>query len=224
MNQHSLKVIILDFDGTMVDSNHIKDNAFDKIFSDWPTHKKTMMKWHLSSNTIDRREKFCYFVEEVLDMSGNEKLINKLTDRFSILTKKLIIQCPFVEGVKDFLDYFHNKAVLFLVSATPQDELIEITLARGLHKYFKQILGAPINKTETLYKIMIDEKVSANQMLYIGDSPEDQHAAIAVGAHYIARTSDRTLLNMSDIAFDDMNEILRYIKKNKFYNLEINNF
>ena len=32
----SLKVIALDLDGTLLDSNHIKDNAFDEIFSEWP--------------------------------------------------------------------------------------------------------------------------------------------------------------------------------------------
>ena len=218
MNQHSLRVIILDFDGTIVESNHIKDNAFDKIFSDWPTYKKTMMKWHLASNTIDRREKFRYFVEEVLNMPENDKLINKLTDRFSILTKKLIIESPLVEGVLEFLDYFHHKTSLFVVSATPQKELYEITLAKGLYKFFKHVYGAPINKTETIKNIQSVENVEINEMLYIGDSPEDQQTAIDVGIHFVARRSDRTLHDMTDLIFEDMNSILYHLKLGNIHN------
>ena len=215
MKHPSLKVIALDFDGTLVESNHIKDQAFRVIFGDWPEHKETMIRWHLSHNTIDRKEKFHYFVEKILNMPENNKLINKLTNRFSKLTKKLIIECPLVEGAMEFLEYFHGRIPLFLVSATPQRELNEIILARELQKYFIKIYGAPINKTETLEKIMETEKVSADQMIYIGDSPEDQKAAKDIGIHFAGRMSDRTLSNKTILIYNDMKSIL--------YNLKIDN-
>ena len=218
LNHSSLKVIVLDFDGTLVDSNHIKDQAFNTIFSDWPEHKEAMMEWHLARNTIERREKFRYFVEKVLDMPGNDKLISNLTDRFSKLTKKLIIESPLVEGVLEFLDYFHHKTSLFVVSATPQKELYEITLAKGLYKFFKHVYGAPINKTETIKNIQSVENVEINEMLYIGDSPEDQQTAIDVGIHFVARRSDRTLHDMTDLIFEDMNSILYHLKLGNIHN------
>ena len=214
MNQHSLRVIILDFDGTIVESNHIKDNAFDKIFSDWPTYKKTMMKWHLASNTIDRREKFRYFVEEVLNMPENDKLINKLTDRFSILTKKLIIDCTIVEGAKECLEYIQKRVMVYLISATPQFELNEIIEERGLGLYFIEVYGAPINKLKILKKIMMVEKASADKILFIGDSPEDQLAAESLAIHFIGRQSDRELNGVTYSVYTDFIKIKDHLDQN----------
>ena len=218
MNHSSLKVIALDFDGTLIESNHIKNEAFKIVLSKWPDHQEVMMRWHLAHSSIDRREKFRYFVEEVLGLSGNNDLIEKITEKFSKLTLKAIIECPLVEGAMEFLGYFHGKTPLYLVSATPQKELNEITAARGMHKYFLQAFGAPINKTEVLKKIMISEKVSSDEMIYIGDSPEDWQAAIKVGIHFAARRSDHTFHNLTDFVFEDMKSILYHLK-----NVNINN-
>ena len=58
MKKTRLKVIALDFDGTLVESNNIKDRAFETIFCEWPEHKETMMRWHLTHDSIERGEKF----------------------------------------------------------------------------------------------------------------------------------------------------------------------
>ena len=63
MKKTRLKVIALDFDGTLVESNNIKDRAFETIFSEWPEHTKSMMRWHLTHDSIGREEKYCgYFI------------------------------------------------------------------------------------------------------------------------------------------------------------------
>ena len=71
-----------------------------------------------------------------------------------------------------------------------------------LSTYFQKIYGSPINKVEVLKKIMTFEKVSKNEMLYIGDSPEDQNAALMLGIHFIGRKSDRQLDEFGDICLD----------------------
>ena len=202
MSKSLLKVIALDFDGTLVESNHIKDNAFKTIFSAWPDHLDTMMEWHLSHNTIDRREKFRYFVEEILKQVGEKILINELTDKFSILTREAIIECPLVNGVQEFLDDCIGKVPLFMVSASPQDELEIILKERQLEGYFQGTYGAPIDKYKVLKKIMTSKNVSKNEILYIGDSPEDQKAALMLGIQFISRKSDRQLNDFGDICLD----------------------
>ena len=87
MNKSTIKVIALDFDGTIVESNHIKDHAFNTIFSDWPDYQEAMMEWHLAHNAIDRREKFRYFVKDVLGLPDQDDLIAELTNKFSILSQ-----------------------------------------------------------------------------------------------------------------------------------------
>ena len=193
LKRTDIKIIALDFDGTLVESNHIKDLAFETIFSDWPEHKNAILDWHLARNSLDRREKIRYFIEDILEQPGNIELIDELTARFSELTLKAIVECPMMEGAQEFLDDCAGKVPLFLVSATPQSELVKILKKRQLKAYFQEAHGAPINKVQVLYKIMVDEKAFPDETLYIADSPEDEQAAASLGIHFIGRESNRDL-------------------------------
>ena len=207
----------MDFDGTLVESNNIKDRAFETIFCKWPEHTETMMRWHLRHDSIERGEKFRYFVEEVLPLPGQNDLIEKLSSRFGKLTKTAIIECPFVMGAEVFLEYVRNRVSVYLVSATPQQDLNQIIKARGLGGYFKDVYGAPISKIETLKQIMLLENVSVDEILFIGDSAEDQQAAKFLGIRFIGRQSDRKLDVMDENIFNDFIEIKLYINKNYAY-------
>ena len=217
MKKTRLKVIALDFDGTLVESNQIKDRAFETIFREWPEHTKSMMQWHLTHDSIERGEKFRYFVQEVLALPGQNDLIEKLSSRFGQLTKEAIIECPYVKGAHKFLEYIRNRVSVYLVSATPQLDLDHIIKARGLGGYFKDVYGAPISKIETLKQIMLSENVSVDEILFIGDSAEDQQAAKILGIRFIGRQSDRKLDVIDKNIFNDFIEIKLYVKKNYAY-------
>ena len=214
MKKSTIKVIAIDFDGTIVESNHIKDHAFNTIFSDWPEYQEAMMEWHLAHNAIDRREKFRYFVKDVLGLSDQDDLIAELTNKFSILTTKSIIDCPLVQGVKVFLENIHCQASVYLLSATPQLYLNHIIEVRGLGKYFKESFGAPIDKVDILKIIMASENISASEILFIGDCPEDQQAASKVEIVFIGRKSERPLDESISPVFTDFNMINNYLFKN----------
>jgi len=203
----------LDFDGTLVESNQIKDRAFETIFNKWPNHKQEMMSWHYSNDFIDRREKFKYFVEKVLKLNDRDDLIEQLSKKFQELTRSTIIECPYVEGVENFLDYISHRYTVYLVSATPQLELEYIIRAKNLKVYFKNIYGAPINKLKILRNIISKEKLSSNEILYIGDSPKDQQCAKDLDIIFFGRQSNRVLQESSHYIFKDFNEIYSHLKK-----------
>ena len=216
MKKTRLKVIALDFDGTLVESNNIKDRAFETIFCEWPEHTETMMRWHLTHDSIERGEKFRYFVEEVLALPGQNDLIEKLSSRFGQLTKEAIIECPYVKGAYEFLEYIRNRVSVYLVSATPQLDLDQIIKARGLGGYFKDVYGAPISKIETLKQIMLSENVSVDEILFIGDSAEDQQAAKFLGIRFIGRQSNRCLDSSNNNIYSDFLLIKKYMNVSNF--------
>ena len=41
MSKSFLKLLAIDLDGTLIQSNKIKDKAFETILKNWPEHKKT---------------------------------------------------------------------------------------------------------------------------------------------------------------------------------------
>ena len=208
-----LKVLALDFDGTLVESNKIKDKAFYSIFGEWPEHRDAMMQWHLADNTMVRQDKFRYFVEVILGQQGDDELIEKLTKRFSELSYKAIVYCPMVDGAQQFLDTYVSKVQLFLVSATPHNELCKILKARLLTRYFNEIQGAPTNKVEALEKIISVKKISPDEMLYIGDSPEDQQAAKTLGCHFVGRKSCRKLNVLTNPVYADFVKIKEHLDR-----------
>jgi len=217
LKRTTIKVIAIDFDGTLVESNHIKDQAFKTIFSEWSEHQRSMMDWHLSRNDVDRQEKFRYFVEEVLGQSGNEVLIKKLIERFSVLTREAIVDCPMVGSSQSFLDDCFGKVPMFLVSATPQNELESILEERCMDGFFKEVYGAPIRKAQILKKILKDENRTSEEMLYIGDTTEDQQSAKSLGIHFIGRKSDRNLNSIANLVYLDFVKIREHF--NQYFTL-----
>lgn len=207
-----LSLIILDFDGVIVESNHIKDRAFVKIFREYPDYYKEIMFYHYGNNAIDRYEKFKYFVENILNLTNREDLINKFVKRFNNFTQQAIIDCPYVTGALEFLDSVYKKYPLYLVSATPNTQLIEIIKARKLDKYFKQVYGAPQKKSVTINKIISIENILPDETLFIGDSLEDLKTANFLNIQFIGRKSDRPLDTSNYPVFKNMKIILRYIK------------
>jgi phosphoglycolate phosphatase-like HAD superfamily hydrolase len=92
--------------------------------------------------------------------------------------------------------------------------LDQIVKARGLDEYFKKVYGAPIKKTEILKKIMLSEKASVNEVLFIGDSPEDQQSAKDLGIRFIGRQSDRDLNDSTHLVFTDFFQIKTHLNLN----------
>ena len=207
-----LKIVALDFDGTLVESNNIKDKVFDTIFSEWPDHRDHMMRWHLENNAIDREGKFRHFVENVLGQINRSELVDELVKRFSLQTMKNVSECEYVSGAVEFLELFYRHYPVYLLSATPQKDLDKILKLRRLEHYFVQVYGAPIKKASVLKDIAVNNMVCPNQIVYIGDSPEDKIAAEEAGTQFIGRRSDRNLATTGIPLFSDMNGVKEYVE------------
>jgi phosphoglycolate phosphatase-like HAD superfamily hydrolase len=207
-----IKVIILDFDGVIVESNNIKHQAFSEIFGEYPQHYDEMMSYHLSNNHVNRYDKFRHIISKILNEKPDENRINEMARKFSNITREKIINCPFVNGAKEFLDeFFLKKFSLYIASATPIDELKIILEKKKLDKYFKGIYGAPVPKKTMFSEIIKKEQVNPDQVIFIGDSPEDYQVAKETGIHFIGKIGDYNFKDLNITSFDDMIEIKKYL-------------
>src|SRR3972149_6572095 len=109
-------------------------------------------------------------MEKILKQSYDKKLAEDWATRFSKLTRDRIIQCPYVAGALEFIQYFSGRYPLYVASATPIDELNIILQKREIQHYFNRCYGAPASKKTMLEYITNDEKVIPGDILYIGDS------------------------------------------------------
>ena len=96
---------------------------------------------------------------------------------FSDLVKNEVMNCPYIEGAKDLLEYAGSKYMTFLASITPQKELEEIIDYRDMRKYFKNIYGGTCTKDIIINKILEDNDFKKEEVLLVGDQLQDYEAA-----------------------------------------------
>jgi len=181
-----IKVIIFDFDGVIVDSNHIKGKAFQELFSDYNKEFiKKILVYHKRNKGISRYKKFVHYYK-LLGLDINDKEIKRLDKVFSKLVYKKVVKAKYTPGVIQFLRSVYKIVPLYVVSATPESEIRKIVKIRGLNKFFRRVYGAPSEKADIINKIIKNNKVSSREVLYIGDSRNDYEVAIKTGVKFFA--------------------------------------
>ncbi|NIA22412.1 MAG: HAD-IA family hydrolase [Anaerolineaceae bacterium] len=208
-----IRVIVLDFDGLIVESEEIKDRAFVEAFPDHPEHREAIMAYHLQNKHLVRYEKFEHIATAMLGLPYGDEDRERIAARFSRYTRRRIAECPEVPGAREFLDHFQGKVPMYLVSATPQSELEPIIEDRGLAACFKRIFGAPRRKPDVLREVMTAESVAAEEMVMIGDSLADLHAAREVGALFVGRNRVDDFSACDCPHYDDLVGIRQYVAK-----------
>ena len=188
-NSRGLQLIILDFDGVIIESNNIKDTAFRKIFSRFPEHSKDFWQFHISHVSMSRYEKFDYVLEN-LGLVGDIVFKEQLLQEFSEHTLELMRSVLFVKGAKEFLTAINGKLPLYLASITPISDLEIILDHLQIRSFFTGMYGCPPwTKRDALRDILQIENQSPDTTVLIGDSYGDQRAANETGVHFIGRNS-----------------------------------
>ena len=185
-----LKLIILDFDGVIVESADIKTEAFRKLFSNHPEHVDEIVEYHKKNAGVNRYEKFEYIYKNILDRPLDKEKKAQLGSRFSALVVDEIKSCPLVPGALEFLEKYSKRVKLFIASSTPEEELRSLVKARNLEGYFRGIYGAPSKKSEITSRIMKEEGVKGKEVLFVGDSTADFAEATKAGVRFIGRVAN----------------------------------
>lgn len=181
------QAIILDFDNVILESVDIKTEAFAELFADYPQQLEKIIRFHLNNKGVSRFDKFRYIYQHILKEPLTEERFQQLCDDFSRIVYEQVLKCPFVPGTKEFLKRYHLGYDLYIVSATPQEEIQSIVSALDIASYFKGVFGSPTKKGEHIRQIIAEHGYNPKNVLVIGDSNSDYEAACAVGCDFIGR-------------------------------------
>jgi HAD superfamily hydrolase (TIGR01549 family) len=184
------RAVILDFDGVILESCNIKTVAFGRLFQDFPEHVDKLLNYHIDNMGISRYKKFEYFYKNLLNMPIDDEKLEELGKRFSDLVMDEIKECQIVPGALEFLKNHSKKMKLYVASGTPEPELRAIVKQRGLETFFKGVFGTPSTKSEIISKILEDENLKKDEVVFIGDSTTDYKEAMKIPVPFIYRTSE----------------------------------
>lgn len=211
-----LKAIIFDFDGVIVESMDVKAQGFLYVFRQFPEIKDKILELHMTRGGMSRWEKFKIIYEQYLGIKLGPEKMNALADEFADYVFKRVVEAPYVKGALEFLTNNKDKYPFFIVSGTPQDEIINIIQQRGLEDYFKRVYGAPPKKAELIRKILKEYGYKPDEVVFVGDSLDDYEGAKESGIHFIGRElkNKNNFIGLADVktVIKDLNDLNIYVK------------
>ena len=194
------EAFFFDFDGVLADSVEVKTRAFAKLFECYgPAVEAKVVEHHRKNGGMARVDKFYHYYREFLGKPLDEAELQRLCDDFSRLVVDEVVSAPEIPGAENFLKKWHNIIKCFVVSATPDEEIMKITAQKGLRDYFHEVLGASRSKQENLEFLLRKYDLRAEECLFFGDAESDYRAAMACNVNFIGIVSgtDAPLLQVA---------------------------
>jgi len=182
--------VAFDFDGTLVDSNPIKETGFVAVA------KLRGIDAHLVENVLRRlpggnRYQISAALAEALTASSTaaEKLAQDLADDYTRHCLTEVGSCLEVPGAKQTLTDLHAARLpMYVNSGTPQAALRPILKRRRIDEYFAGVLGGPQSKLDNLRAIALQTQLDPGEIMMVGDSDDDANAAAAFGCRFVGVT------------------------------------
>ncbi|MBU1179232.1 HAD-IA family hydrolase [Patescibacteria group bacterium] len=187
-----IKVWVFDFDGTLVDSNDIKYNAFFKLF---PENKKTKKVIKKVLSEIGKKSRFEILRQIFLELKNPANKINGLVreyaEKYNQMVQKEIL-LAYDAKTTEIIKNLSDSCVLYINSATPEESLLQTVKNLGIARFFRGIYGQPGTKKENLKKIISQEKVKSKEVVVVGDGEDDHDSAKSLGCLFIKVTEPLT--------------------------------
>ena len=200
----TIKIIVFDFDGTLVDSNRLKHDAFFEVFPADEHHARTVQR---VLSEMNEQSRFVIF-EVTLQRLGLKKgaglgrKVKELADRYNEIVISGAKNCPEMPAAETVLKSLSGRYHLYLSSMTPDKELKEIVRFRNWSGYFEDIYGYPHQKSATIQQIMERENARSGQVVVVGDGNSDRQSADANACCFVQVTPDFNLKDLDSIIKD----------------------
>lgn len=176
-------VLVLDFDGVVVESVELKDRAFGELFREsHPDRVDDIVRFQSEIPGRSRYERFP-LIHEFLGIPYPEGEEARLDHRLNALLFEAVSTCPFVPGARELLVRRSADVPVYVASATPEDEVRALIEARGLAPFVRAAYGAPTPKVEIL------RSIDGESVLFVGDSATDHRAAEEAGVRFVGRVA-----------------------------------
>lgn len=187
-------VVFWDFDGVIKDSVEAKTTGFVQLFLPYGQEISERVRRHHEANGgVSRYEKIPLYLEWAGEQVTPES-ISEFCRRFSERVLQAVIDSPWVPGAREYLQVNCDRQYFVLLTATPQDEILQILHALEIASCFREIHGAPKPKTAAIHEVLQRLGREPSEALVVGDAETDWRAAEENRVTFLLR---RTSLNRS---------------------------
>jgi phosphoglycolate phosphatase-like HAD superfamily hydrolase len=180
----SYQSIVFDCDGVVLNSNHVKTDAFRSVgISFGQKAVDALVRYHVLNGGISRYKKLEYFLNEIVDKKDVRSL-HDLLESFGKTVELGLLNCEVAPSLSK-LRALTPGATWMIVSGGDQSELRTIFQRRELSVMFDGgIYGSPEPKDVILSRLKRN-KLLQLPGLYLGDSIYDYEVATGASLDFI---------------------------------------
>lgn len=182
-----LRVIVLDFDGVVVDSNRLKYEAFLDLF---PLAAQPIAERVLAHHREESRFEIVRRFLVALGEAPVQEVVARLAQAYDARVQRNIVAQGVSIEVRKTLEWLAGRCSLYLNSGTPEASLRTTARALDVEKFFRELRGTPCTKEENLRHYMLIEHATAADVLVVGDGEADYQAAQAIGLPFVGVTNE----------------------------------
>lgn len=185
-----IRCVVFDFDGTLVDSNHIKRSTAYAVVSVVANGSAILDRVYEENCGGDRHWIFGRFAE-LADLAsvppqGRARWGAEMAAEYTRRCETAVSQCAEIPDAWSVVNTLAQGGLIVSInSATPTSTLREIVASRGWTPVFSEILGAPVSKAGNLKVIAKAACALPSEVVMVGDKSVDQAGAEEFGCHFI---------------------------------------
>ncbi|MDD7987178.1 HAD hydrolase-like protein [Lentisphaera marina] len=208
-----IKNIIFDWDGVILDSNSVKDRAFEYVLRHYDAGKVAeLVAYHQANGGISRFIKFRMFFEEMLGETISSEQVEDLSQQFSAYALRELVdpKLQIHESIKWVKENYKNYN-FHVASGSEESELKRVAEAQQLSSYFQSFHGSPTAKPILVEDILSSNDYLASETILIGDSINDYRAAEANSVAFCAYNRS-TLKGIGLIYLNKFSDLTKILK------------
>ena len=184
------RLVILDCDGVIFDSNHFKSDAFAKALADYPEDAvQELVEYHKAHGGISRFVKFRRFfqtlpTQKTLTVETLNTLVSGACQRFGQICRQAYEDSQPIGEAIEFAKMFGPDRIA-VVSGGAQDELRDVFELHGIDDLFRCVLGSPTKKVEHITDLLEGLQLRPDEVVFIGDGFGDYDACQHTGVPFV---------------------------------------
>lgn len=195
----------------LAESADIKTDAFRDLYGEFGEDIVAKCVAHHTHHAgISRVRKIQLYHKDFLGHDLTQAELDQWVQRYSDIVENKVVTAPAVPGAVEFLDAMKGKLKLYVISGTPEDELLRIVSARGWDHYFDEVHGSPRLKPEIVNDIVARTGLDKSRVLFVGDAMTDHDAARDTDVAFLGRVAPNHENNFpvgTDIV-DDLTDLI----------------